>query len=254
MKKIKIDERVFVASICDSHMDVIKEFNTGAELDHFCTASNMDGEKREEGFGEIQKILDLSPKGVILHAPFNELYPAAIDPLARDLAMKRLSDAAGIAKGLGAVKMVVHSGYVPNIYFKQWHVERSVEFWNEFVERNDIDIVIENVLEDEPYMMAEMMESLTDERIRLCLDTGHALCMSRVPVTEWVDVMAPYLGHIHIHSNDGSWDYHEPPGTGILDMEKVLDKALSACKDLTVTVEAIDALSSMKWLKEKGYI
>ena len=123
------------------------------------------------------------------------------------------------------------------------------------MEDKGIDIVIENVLEDEPYMMAEMMEKMGNDRIRLCLDTGHALCMSSVPVKEWVKVLSPYIGHLHIHNNDGVWDHHCALDDGILDMAEVLDEAFSVCsEDMTVTVEARDCRSSLKWLCEKGYI
>lgn len=248
--------KIYIATICDDFKAAAAEYGCGIELDQFCMAANMYGEERRRTDMEIRSISDgISPAGVILHAPFNELFPAAIDPGARELAMRRYSDAADIAAELNAVKMVVHSGYMPHVYFKDWHKERSVEFWNLFMEDRELDIVIENVLEDEPYMMAEMMEKMGNDRIRLCLDTGHALCMSSVPVKEWVKVLSPYIGHLHIHNNDGVWDHHCALDDGILDMAEVLDEAFSVCsEDMTVTVEARDCRSSLKWLCEKGYI
>ena len=60
---------------------------------------------------------------------FNELYPAAIDPQIQRIAYKRYEQAYHLAKDVyGIEKMVVHSGYVPRIYYKQWHHEKSQEW------------------------------------------------------------------------------------------------------------------------------
>ena len=67
---------------------------------------------------EIDGLLAKARK-CILHAPFSELFPAAIDLRARLLAMERLQQAAGYVVEYGAEKMVVHSGYVPLIFHKE---------------------------------------------------------------------------------------------------------------------------------------
>lgn len=199
----------------------------------------------------------INRRPAILHAPFNELYPAAIDPRARALAMERLQRAADLAVHYGVKKMVVHSGYVPLVYFKEWHEDRSVEFWEELMagREDGLQITVENVMDDEPYMMAQMMERIKNPNIRLCFDVGHAACVSKVPVSEWLDVLAPYLGHLHIHNNNGTHDYHEPIFDGVVDMEVFLDDVLRKCReDTTFTIESLSGLSSMEWLREKGFL
>lgn len=42
----------------------------------------------------------------------------------------------------------------------------------------DFRLYIENVLEDEPFMLTNMMKKISDPRIGLCLDTGHANAMT----------------------------------------------------------------------------
>lgn len=253
--KRDLSERIYIATICENFRQSVSDYGLGIELDHFCMAENLDGYRRGETISEISSLVDeVKPRGLILHAPFNELFPAAVDPKARQLAMERLGQAADAAKELGARKMVVHSGYMPHVYFKDWHKERSVEFWNRFMEDRGIDIVIENVLEDEPYMMLDMMEKMGNDRIRLCLDTGHALCVSKVPVLEWVDVLSPYIGHLHIHNNDGKSDKHASLDDGILEMEDILERVTKRCGDVSITVEARDDVSSLNWLVHKGYL
>lgn len=251
-----IGKRLYIATVCGQHKEILDKYGIGVELDQFCTAVNMEGDAREAADKEIEELISVSADRT-LHAPFNELFPAAIDPRARQLAMDRFNEAAEIAIKHGVRKMIVHSGYVPFVYFKEWHVDRSVEFWNEFMadKPDDFVITIENVLDEEPYTMVKMMEKITNPNIRLCLDAGHALCVSELPVMEWLEAMAPHLGHIHIHNNDGTHDFHKPLMDGLLDMEEFLDKAIELCReDTTFTIESLDGLDSMEWLIEKGFL
>lgn len=254
--KRNIKDRLYIATVCAEHKKIVEKYGIGIELDQFCQAEKMDEPLDSEVHVEIEGLVKKAGK-CILHAPFSEIFPAAIDPKARKLAMDRLQQAAGFAVNYNADKMVVHSGYVPLVFFKEWHEDKSVEFWEEMMYgRSDgLQIVVENVMDDEPYMIVKMMERIKNPNIKLCFDVGHAACVSRVPVEEWLDVMAPYLGHLHIHNNDGTHDYHKPVFNGIVDMEMLLDKAIKVCaSNTTFTIESLEGLTSMEWLKTRGYL
>ena len=153
--------------------------------------------------------------------------------------------------------MVVHSGYVPFVFFKSWHTDRSVEFWQEFMsdKPEDFHIYIENVLEDEPYMMGSLIERIADDRVGLCLDTGHANAAGTVDIKEWFEVLGSCTGHIHLHNNNGEADEHNPPAAGSMDMDKVMEYIDTYCSsDTTITIEAYDLAASFRWLEERGYI
>ena len=258
-------DRIYIATVCEEHGRLAAEYGLGIELDQFCTADNMEGGKLtlcEKEIAELAGLLHSSPlhekkPRFILHAPFNELYPAAIDPRARALAMERFDMAADLARKYGAKKMVIHSGYVPLVYYKEWHIDRSVEFWKEFMDRQpeDFQMVLENVMDDEPYMIAEVLEKVAHPNVKACFDTGHAACISKTPIAEWLSVLKPYLGHLHIHNNDGSHDWHRPIMEGVVDMGEVMEFARTQCgDDVTITIESLQATSSVTWLKERGYI
>lgn len=251
-----IKDRLYIATVCAEHEEIIEKYGVGVELDQFCQAERMDEPLKGEACAEIEELIGLAGR-CTLHAPFSEIFPAAIDPRARQLAMERLQQAAGFAVRYKAKKMIVHSGYVPLVFFKEWHEDRSVEFWEEMMagRKDGLQIVIENVMDDEPYMIVKMMERIKNPNIRLCFDVGHAACVSKVPVMEWLEAMAPYLGHIHLHNNDGTYDFHKPIFDGEVDMEAFLDKAIELCPaDTTFTIESLEGLSSMEWLKERGYL
>lgn len=191
------------------------------------------------------------------HAPFAELIPCAIDPLARQVAKRRLLQAAETAQSLGICRMVCHGGFIPRVYFPEWYVSQSVVFWRELLEAlpPDFTLALENVMEPTPETLVAIVSQVDDPRLGLCLDVGHAnTCVSTLPPLEWIAPMAPYLRHVHLHSNDGVDDLHQALGQGSIPMEAVLDALLTSAPEATLTIENQDCLPSLLWLAERGYI
>ena len=253
-------KNLYIATIGEDFAHWVKKTQSGLELDQFCSAENLDGAQYDKCCQEIRRIFEdckVSTEHAVLHAPFNELHPAAIDPLAKDLARRRMEQAYTACRDLGISKMVVHSGYVPHIYFKSWHREQSVKFWTEFMADKpaDFQLCIENVLEDEPQMMADMLEDIDQPNISICLDIGHAHCIGDVPVSQWIRVLSPYINHFHLHNNDGSYDWHAPFDEGTMDICALLQQARELCRpDTTYTVEVIRCGKAIEWLEEQEYL
>jgi len=194
-----------------------------------------------------------------LHGPFTEIHPAAIDYRFRNLAKQRLNQAFEICSALSVKNMIVHSGWVPFIYFKEWQAERGAEFWQDFMadKPEDFNIYVENVMEDEPYMMADFMAHVTDSRIRLCLDIGHANAATSkdISIETWIKVLGPYIGHFHLHNNDGTGDAHGDFEAGTMDMVSVFNAIEKHCSpDVTFTIEARQCGKCMEWLQNHRYI
>ena len=252
----KLKDRFFIATMCGNWQSIAREFNVSIELDQYCQAENMDGERGEKVLAMVKKHLT-EYEAAVLHAPFNELFPAAIDPKAKAFAIDRFNQAAAIAIDLGVKKMVVHSGFVPHVYFKEWQVPRSVEFWTEFMsdKPDDFVISIENVLDDEPYMLADIAREINDPRVGVCYDIGHANIVSKLSPEEWLDALAPYINHLHIHNNDGTRDQHKGFIDGVLDIKSILDCVINKCSpDTTLTAELIAGPESFYWLREHDYL
>lgn len=261
-------KKFYLSTTGDNYEKNAADSKFGIELAFFCIAENLSGERLKECCSKIDRLMEnssLTGEDMIIHAPFNELYPAAIDPEAKKLIKKRMDQTYDICRRFGIGRMVVHSGYMPKVYFKSWHIDRSAEFWTEFMRDKpaDFEIYIENVLEDEPYMMAELMKkirTLSDDRagsarkvpfanIKVCLDIGHANCVSDIGVNEWIDVLAPYIGHFHIHNNDGEHDYHLNFDEGTMDVAELLYYGLAVCSpETTFTSEVINGDAAAAWL------
>lgn len=250
-------DRLYVATIASDAVKVAEDWGIGIEIDEFCTASNMEGDEFERNDAMVRRKLKSGGGRHILHGPFNELFPSAIDPEARALAYKRFEQAYDLSRRYGMNRLVLHSGYLPHVYFKSWFVERSVEFWKTFMngKPENFHVMIENVLEEEPYTLASLIEKIGDNRVRACLDIGHANCSSSLDLSEWIKTLGPWASHVHLHNNYKEYDNHNPLGEGDIDMNGVLEGLnVYGSETLTYTIENLECVRSLTWLKKHGWI
>lgn len=250
-----IRNRLYLATIADDALELAEKYGLGIETDAFCDAAVLDTEAFVRGDWEARRACAVTNR-LILHAPFNELHPCAIDLRARALAMERFEQAWALCQRYGIRRMVVHSGFLPYVYYDEWFVEQSAAFWRRFLADKpaDFELLIENVLDKDPGVLAELARQLEDPRIRLCLDIGHANIISETPVSRWLAVLAPWLGHLHVHNNDGARDWHRSLGEGTLDVAALLQQAAECAPRATVTIENMHAEPSVLWLIENGFL
>ena len=244
-------ERLFLSTIADDAVQTAREFGLGVELAQFCLAENMDKTPPD-----VQASLDaaLEVPRRVLHAPFAELCPAAIDPLVRAVTRRRFLQAAALAKRYGAEKMVVHSGFIPLVYYPEWFAPQSAAFWREFL--NDVDgltLCVENVMETSPDALRQVAEQVNDPRLRICFDVGHAFCQSG-ELAPWLDALAPYSSHVHLHNNHGAFDEHLGLPDGTLDMAAVIRQLEALAPQATYTLEVRSARASVEWLLKEGLL
>lgn len=247
-------ERVYLSTTDENAAELAKEYGLGIELAQFCTAWNLD-EKRHEVEGDVQNCLKSSDR-FVLHAPFTELFPCAIDKMIRQVAAFRYRQTIETAGELGVKKIVIHGGYNPRIYFPPWYTPESIVFWKEFVNEipEDMVVCLENVFEEEIEMLADIVRGVDDKRIRMCLDIGHVNAYSKRPVAQWIESCADIIEHFHIHNNDSTWDTHCQLFDGTIPMEDTLRLINEKCPTASITLELIDAKPSVVWLEEKKMI
>ena len=241
-------DKLHISTIAEDACTVAEKYDLGLEIAEYCTAYNMD-----EHFTEYDVIVREKMKSAnnfVFHAAFNELCPAAIDPLVLEIAKRRFKQAMELSLSYGINRMVVHSGYIPLVYHKSWFEERSILFWREFFKDvpDEMVIFLENVMEDSPELLTNIVRGVGDPRFQMCLDVGHVNVISDVPYSEWIGCMAPYLAHVHIHNNYGKRDIHNSVGNGEIDMGGVLTQILEKCPEASYTVESIQAEESILWL------
>ena len=249
MKYLK--DRLLISGMDPKGDKLAREYGVGFEVTKFSWVGAFDDPQNYEIVKkQIQGIGNLW-----LHAPFAELTPCAIDPLVRQVTRRRYKQTIEIARKFGIKSLVIHDGFVPMLYFPQWFVEQSIAFWKDFLKTfpRDMEIALENIMDPNPDMLVEIVREVDDPRLRICLDIGHAnTFVSKLLPYNWIEPVAPYLSHAHIHNNEGDKDIHSALGTGTIDMKKVLDALLMT--DASITVETMAGKESVEWLVDNGYL
>ena len=240
-------EQIFLSTIAPDAVQTAEKYHLGIELAQFCYAVNMD--RAEEKVDRLAAPC-LRAGRRIFHAPFAELSPAAIDPLVLEVTRKRYARAVELALRFSCEKVVIHSAFVPNVYFSTWFLKQFVVFWRDFLKNYEKipTICIENVMDTDPQMLPQAVAEVDDPRLRLCLDVGHAN-LTDAPIEKWIDAFLPQLSHVHIHNNFGKTDEHRALFDGKLDMPAILDRIGGG---MSYTLEVREAESSVKWLLEQG--
>ena len=226
--------------LADTHSDTL--FSLGVGKRTFAQTDITPDRLRQGGVSLQTLALWSGPKGP------NGDYEAVAD--AEYAAIHHFTDA-------GIRQVVLHGGFIPHVYFPEWYVEQSVLFWRDFLQEVPPDFVLalENVMEPSPDTLVSITAGVDDPRLGLCLDVGHAnTCVSRTPPLDWIAPMAPYLRHVHLHNNRGQDDLHAPLDEGTVPMGEIIGAVLEQAPRATFTIENQDALPSLRWLAQQGYI
>lgn len=185
----------------------------------------------------------LSGRRPTIHAPFHDLNPGALDPLVRDATVRRFCQTLAAADALGGSLVVFHPGYEKWKYGLQprlW-LEASLDFWPPFLElaeRQDCRLTVENIFEDDPQTLLELVQTLDSPRFGHCFDVGHWHLFCGSDLEEWIRLQAPRLFHLHLHDNCGGADEHLPVGDGTVPFPLLFDLLEGCGASPSMTLEA----------------
>lgn len=237
-----------VASLC-------RKYSCGVEIQSFSNPEYPDT-KKDVLEDHLQFYQEISLRA--LHGPFGDLSPGSCDRLIREVSKQRFEFAYDYAKLLGANHIVLHHGYIPNTNSPKAWLERSSEFWLDFLEDKDpkICFYLENLLETDPKLMGDVLRSVNHPNLKACLDVGHAFCHGKLPIDAWIQELGERIGYVHLHDNLGDYDAHLSLGEGRLpldeicySLERIAPKAIWA---LEVGVNNLER--SLFWLESHGYL
>ena len=230
--------QLYVSSIGEDCCESARDFGVGIELAQFCTAARLDGVPPEPWECPLDRCLAAADR-FVLHGPFNELTPAAIDPMVLRVTETRYRQAIGKAQELRTPKLVLHAGFLPLVYDSEWFVERSVIFWR-------------RLIREVPEGLTQIVRGVDDPRLRICLDFGHANTFaSKEPLEAWLRACAPFLSHVHLHNNEGGRDLHAALMDGKMDCAALLRLLAQLAPEATCTLELMQDRPSLRWLEEQ---
>ena len=252
--------RVYISQLVETEKikGILEKYDVGLEIVLFASPYCLDRqdefiENYKEELGDLYGKIDIS-----IHGPFVELCPGTRDELISKVTNYRMQQAYDVAKKMNAKYMVYHNGYYPNTYsYIEW-MQNAPTFWQNFLQdkKDDgIKVHIENVFEDDYFILNELMEEIADDKTSMCLDVGHVSAYSKIDVMEWMKILNKYIKHMHIHNNCGDRDSHLGINKGDLDIMEILN--LVKDKDITISLEItnLDELEeSLEILYKNGFI
>lgn len=224
-------------SLLKDHIDLLGREGLCPEI--YFPSSSLDTLKEKDIISLKERLYHCPTLSI--HAPFMDLSPGAVDSKVRDVTISRFSSILDISEVLRPITIVFHSGYEKWKYAHKIDVwlEGSIKTWPALIKRAEAlgtKLVIENIFEDEPSNLVKLMRELHSENFGICLDTGHFNLFSRLPLTEWLDMLRPYIFELHLHDNNRTFDSHLPIGEGTFDFNYLFNKLNNS--DCLYTIES----------------
>lgn len=159
----------------------------------------------------INNILELDHSNLLhtAHGPFYDLIPPSSDIEVSELAKIKFKRAIEACKKLNISKMIVHSGWIPGFYNDEYWINNSIIFWESILSYcgDEFTIYLENVFEEDPFLIKEIIDGINKNNFKICLDIGHAN-LTKTHIKKWIDLLSNDIHHVHLHNNFGKTDDH----------------------------------------------
>lgn len=218
-----------VSTINDLNVEKLQSMNLGVEIQDF-TEPNLLEEEKLEIIKLYKKELQNFNGIKALHGPFLDLKPASPDNKIRKVSYKRYLETLEIAEKLNMDYIILHSQINPKLNepsLRKLNSKQHRDAWVKLLEEMPNykgTILLENVFEEEPSMLKELIQTIKLPNINVNLDIGHAK-LGKVSLEKWIKELKDYIVYMHIHSNDGLYDLHTPPNKEeIKNLYNLIDK------------------------------
>jgi sugar phosphate isomerase/epimerase len=228
------------------NIKTVKETKIGVEVQSFPQHI------LDEDYSEILKECKTNLKNlnniISLHGSSFDLNPGSTDKKVLELTRYRYMQSIDIAKGIGAKYVIFHSQINPLISvdrIRKLKLDNQVGFWKNFlkeINNLDITILLENEYENNYEELLYIVKEVNSPKLRICLDTGHALAYSNIDLEKWIIELKGYIEYVHLHFNDGSFDSHNAPNKEqLISFKNMIKRAnINPFICLEYTVSSID--------------
>jgi len=213
-------------------------------------------------FRRIHEILAGNGLQCTLHAPFFDLAPGSLDPYILEKSREKLYRAIELIAVFRPRSLVCHLQYEENKHgyvFERW-LANSLATWRQLAGKATeygVPVMLENTYETAPTAHLAVLTGLQTAGLGFCLDVGHLSAFAKTSWRDWLPVMLPWLGQLHIHDNTGEKDQHLAPGRGAFDFPEFFDfLRKNACHPL-ITLEPHsreDLWQALEYLGDTGLL
>ena len=179
----------------------------------------------EEDLRRLSGALRENQLEVSIHGPFMDLSPGGVDPRIKEVTRDRLLKTIELAHFFNPTMIVFHPGY------ERWKFDGNINLWLESslqtwrplvkeAEERGLTLAIENVFEESPDPIKNLLEEIHSPHFRFCFDTGHQNVFAKTPLTIWIEALGGFLSEVHLHDNHKEMDEHLPVGEGEFDFNQ----------------------------------
>lgn len=234
----------------ERYKNFAQKHDLGFELLDFALSMNLDDRKECSKRIKFYNKVD-SNKLFSMHGVFNDMRLSSTDQKIRKVVKNRLEHCCKIASELEINRVIFHTNYIPQIshsrYYELWE-ERNAEFFLGMIEKYGIEILLENVFDFTPRVLAGLMSRVNSDFLNVCFDLGHFNIHSRASLQDWFAVLGSNIKYMHINDNLGEQDTHAIIGTGEIDW-KEFDRNIEEYNLSPITVLEVD-IGNLKSIKE----
>lgn len=177
---------------------------------------------REGDLRMLSETLQGEGLSITLHAPFMDLSPGGVDSRIKAATIERLKQTLTVASFFSPRMVTFHPGY--NKWFFDGNVglwlESSISTWRPIVEEAaalGIPLALENIFEEEPSGLEQLISTINSPNLGFCFDTGHFNLFSTVGMEDWFGSLGARMSEVHLHDNRKQADDHLPVGDGEID-------------------------------------
>lgn len=248
-------------SCIEESMQLADKYGAHFEYNDFFSPSILDDEEEVKKLIAFYSGLNRDRSKDMLHGAFLDVTIHSEDEKMRSVSELRVRQSIEIGVRLGVRGVIFHTNIIPNFktqsYMKHW-VNSNECFWRRMLALYpDIEILVENMFDEEPDLLAELAERMADEpRFGVCFDYAHALVFGdEQEIENWVKKLLPHTHHMHINDNDLKVDLHQAVGEGAVDWFEFTGFMQNGKTDCSVLVEMRGTekqRASFEYMKQKA--
>ncbi|MGN0695578.1 MAG: sugar phosphate isomerase/epimerase family protein [Oscillospiraceae bacterium] len=207
----------------DKSLELAEKYGLGFEYNDFFIPDIMDDKRLADELISRYKGHEL-PDCCTMHGAFFDVLIFSEDRRIREVSEDRIRTSLDFARKLGARGVVFHTNHTPSLtselYVNGW-LDKNGSFWHRILpEYPDINVYMENMFDNSPYMLKLLAERLSDmPNFGVCLDYAHAVIYGS-DIDSWVTELSSYVRHLHINDNDLINDLHLAVGDGQIDWKE----------------------------------
>ncbi|MBN1879085.1 sugar phosphate isomerase/epimerase [bacterium] len=229
------------------------QLDIGMELQSYGLEGIVSEQEWKTRFQSHRQFRDDFPGLLVVHGPFIGVSYCHPDHLFRQAVQQRLDMTREVSIRLDADTLVMHSGLSSDVekfnIMDDW-IKETVSFWKREIPRYaeaGVSVVLENIVDDNPVFLKNVIDQVDHPNLKICLDTGHVNVWSSISLDEWLEELGTRIAHVHLHNNDGRKDQHAGLDGGTMNLRHSLKRI---AKDLPETTISLEMLLSPQQLIE----